>query len=105
MAQSIRLVNRTAGLVKKAYYGYSWTTFFWGAFPALFRQDFMTFFVVLGVSIALAIFTLGIGNLIGNIVWGFVYNKYHATKLIQSGYEFDDQPEKIAAAKAAYGML
>jgi hypothetical protein len=43
MATKINMLNPDTGLIKTGFYGFSWTTFFFGAFPALFRSDFITF--------------------------------------------------------------
>lgn len=43
MAHTIRLTHKNSGVLKDGYYGFSWTTLFFGSFPALFRGDFLTF--------------------------------------------------------------
>jgi hypothetical protein len=91
-------------LEKKGFYGFSWTTFFFGAFPALFRGDFITFIGVFIVLLALGIFTVGIGAAIVQILFAFFYNKYYTSKLLEGGYEFSDTEEVVATAKAALGV-
>ncbi|EKS5468590.1 hypothetical protein QB691_002537, partial [Escherichia coli] len=70
------------------FYGFSWTTLFFGAFPALFRKDFITFIGTFIVLIILAFLTMGIGSTIGMIIWAFMYNKYYTTNLIKKGFAF-----------------
>lgn len=96
--------HKETGLTKTGFIGFSWTTFFWGAFPALFRGDFLTFlglFVFVFVAGAL---TAGIGAMIGLIVWAFMYNKYYTSKLIEKGYEFADSEQMNHNAAVAIGQ-
>ena len=37
MATRIMLKHPQTGVIKPGYFGFSWTTFFFGGFPALFR--------------------------------------------------------------------
>lgn len=70
--------------IKKVPLGFSWTTFFFGGFPALFRQDWLTGIVVI---IANAI-TYGIVG----IVMAFIYNKMYAKALFAKGYKIHAMP-------------
>lgn len=73
--------------VKKVPLGFSWTTFFWGGFPALFRADWLW----------------GIGLLIANaFIWGcagivaaFFYNKVYAKSLFDKGYYIHMLPPNV----------
>ena len=38
--------------------------------------------------IILAFLTMGIGSMIGMIIWAFMYNKYYTTNLIKKGFAF-----------------
>ena len=104
MATAIMLKHRQSGLVKKAFYGFSWTTLFFGMFPALFRGDFITFiggFFVLGI---LGIFTFGIGAAVAMLVWAFFYNKYYTRRLLEQGYEFADEDVNVRQARLSLGV-
>ena len=68
--------------IKKAPVGFSWTTFFWGGWPALFRQDWAW---GLGILIA-GICTYGFAG----IVFAFFYNKIYIKTLVNQGYFISD---------------
>ncbi len=71
--------NPMTGAMKEAPVGFSWTTFFFGVFPSLFRGDWKWFAIML----FLAIITLGFSNL----VFMFIYNKLYIRDLIGAGYK------------------
>jgi len=98
MAQVVMLKHKDTGFIKKGLYGYSWTTFFFGAFPALFRQDFITFIGSFAVMIIIGIFTMGIGAWVAMFVWAFLYNGYYTRRLLERGYVFNDIPSKVQTA-------
>ena len=104
MASTVMLKHRDSGLVKRGFYGFSWTTLFFGFFPALFRGDFITFLGGFAVLIVLGIFTIGIGTGIAMIVWAFWYNKYYTRKLLERGYMFADSEGVVAEAKTKLGV-
>ena len=104
MATKVNMKHKETGLVKNGFIGFSWTTLLFGAFPALFRGDFLTFMGVFVVLLIVSAFTAGIGGLMLAIVWSFMYNKYYTTKLVEQGYEFCDSEEKNLSAAAAIGQ-
>lgn len=104
MAQIIKLKHKQTGMIKKGFYGFSWTTLFFGAFPALFRQDFITFIGAFVVMVIVSVPTFGIGAGICMIIWAFMYNKYYTRRLLERGYTFDDSPDQVAKACAALGV-
>ncbi len=96
MATRIMMRNSTTGIVKKGFYGFSWTTLLFGGFPALFRGDF-----VMGlVFIVLGVLTGGISN----VILAFFYNKTYTTKLVEAGYQFADHETRNAMARARLGI-
>ena len=97
MAKAIMLKHPKTGVVKKGFYGFSWTTLFFGCIPALCRGDIK----VAALLIVACILTFGLAG----IVWAFMYNKRYTLKLIEQGYEFCDEPEKVRAARAALGSV
>ncbi len=96
MATKILLRHQTTGIQKNGLYGFSWTTFFWGGFPALFRGD-----ILIGLAlIILNIFTF----FIAGIIWAFIYNKKYTIALIEKGYELQGTESEVFAAKSALGI-
>ena len=93
LATEIRLRHTGTGDETIAYEGYSWTSLFFGGFPALLRGD-----IALGLSVLLAITVIGISayavgvptwlstGIIGGI-WGFFYNDIHRERRRRAGYE------------------
>ena len=67
------------GVTKEAPVGFSWTTFFFGIWPSLFRGDFKFFFI----QLVAAIFTLNLSSL----VFMFMYNKWSLKNRIESGWK------------------
>lgn len=84
--------------VKKVPLGFSWTTFFFGGFPALIRGDWTA-----GIIIIIAcMFTWGIAG----IVAAFIYNKMYAKSLFEKGYKVHSMPpgytEDMVKAELGY---
>ena len=71
--------NPNTGHVKEAPVGFSWTVFFFGFFPPLFRGDWKWAVIIF----LLAIITAGLSNL----VFMFIYNKLYIKDLISSGFK------------------
>ena len=74
------------GSVKHAPVGFSWTTLFFGCFPALLRSDFKWFGIQFGIAVVAGAFTLGVGTIVAWIIFGFIYNKIYIQELIKAGY-------------------
>lgn len=107
MASPINLRHPASGLTKTGYYGFSWTTLFFGPLPALFRGDFYFFFIYLGVTIFIVVVTFVFhvfAILVLNIVWAFVYNRLYTRRLLERGYVLADIPEREEAAARKLGL-
>ncbi len=76
---SIIFENEETGAIKEAPVGFSWTTFFFGFFPALFRGDWKWGLIMF----ALYLVTLGLSGLI----FMFIYNKLYIKGLINAGFK------------------
>jgi hypothetical protein len=104
MATVVIMKHKEHGFIKNGYFGFSWTTLFFGFLPALFRGDFLTFLGGFTISLILGMATFGIGWLFIGVVWACFYNKYYTRKLLERGYIFNDSDEKNAEAAAAIGV-
>jgi hypothetical protein len=105
LATRIVLKHKETGVVKAGFYGFSWTTFFFGFFPALFRGDFITFIGGFIISVIIAAVTMGIGAFFIGLVWAFMYNKYYTCKLLERGYVLASSEAENALAASALGVV
>ncbi len=97
MAKVVMMKSPTTGVVKKGFYGFSWTMWFWGGLVPLFRGD-----VVMGILlIILYLLTWGVGT----FIFAFFYNKQYTIKLLENGYVFADSEGVNAMARAKLGVL
>ena len=96
MAQPVNFVNKNTNQMRQGYMGFSWTTFFWGPFPAAFRSDWKWFMIIL----LLSIISFGFSNL----VFCFIYNKQHIKTLIQEGFRPEGSEDFSNTIYAYAGM-
>lgn len=89
-------LKNNAGVVKNVKVGFSWTTFFFGFFPALFRGDLKWAIIMFIVAAAIGSFTFGLGGLVADIVFAFIYNKLYIKELLEKQYfPADEQSEQL----------
>lgn len=110
MAVLTRYVHPTKGRSsRRGYAGYSWTTFFFSGFPALFRGDFLGFIVGLAVLVGADVAIEGVWFVIGErsttsagenfgllaglvagvsvqALWAHHYNGWHTKRLVENGW-------------------
>jgi len=87
----VNLINQ-AGIVKQRKVGFSWTTFFFGFFPAVFRGDWK-WALIIGFT---CFITFGFSS----FVFCFIYNKLHIQDLLENGYmPADENSRAILVAK------
>lgn len=79
-------LKNDVGLIKEVKIGFSWTTLFFGFFPALFRGDLKWAAIMFVSAIAVSLITIGFGGWIISIVFAFIYNKIYIKELIEKGY-------------------
>jgi len=104
MAAAVQMKHKETGIVKTGYYGFSWTSLFFGGFPALLRGDISYGLAVIIAGVLFGAFSTGMLWLAVALVWAFIYNKYYTQRLLQAGYEFSDTPERVTDAKRAMGI-
>ncbi|MGN7384880.1 MULTISPECIES: DUF2628 domain-containing protein [unclassified Paenibacillus] len=80
------LLSTESGLSKEVKVGFSWTTLFFGFFPALFRGDLKWAAIMFIVALAFGSFTFGIGGWVSGIIFSFIYSKIYIKGLIEKGY-------------------
>lgn len=73
---TLLLKNPNTGEIARAPVGFSWTTFFFSFFPALFRSDWKW----AAIQLLIAFLTFGLSGL----VFAFIYNKLHIKEMLFS---------------------
>ena len=104
MAVSVQMKHKQSGIMKNGYYGFSWTSFWFGGLPALFRGDVAHGLGILVVGMLAGAFSFGFLWFLVSLAWASIYNKNYTHRLLQAGYEFDDLPNHVADAKRALGI-
>lgn len=97
MAKRVMTLNPKTGLTKKGYFGFSWTYLFFGWFVPLFRGEL----TVAALHLLFTIVTFGFWQLI----IAFLYNKQYMTRLLESGYQLNDDENLMALARAKLGIV
>ena len=75
---TINFQNKS-GIVKEAPVGFSWTTFFFGFFPALIRGDWLWALIICAATFV----TFGLSG----IVFAFIYNRLYIQGLLKQGFK------------------
>ena len=75
---TINFQNKS-GIVKEAPVGFSWTTFFFGFFPALIRGDWLWAVIIFAASAV----SFGLAG----IVFAFIYNRLYIQGLLKQGFK------------------
>ena len=68
-----------SGLTKEAPVGFSWTTLFFGFFPALIRGDMKWAVIIFAATFV----TFGLAG----IVFAFIYNRLYIQGLLKQGFK------------------
>ncbi|WAM37875.1 DUF2628 domain-containing protein [Leuconostoc pseudomesenteroides] len=100
----VNLSNPITNTFKQVKVGFSWTTFFFGCLPALFRGDWKWFGIMLGIDVVTGAFTFGIAAAVVGIVMAFIYNKLYITDLINNGYVPGDDSSKKALLSKGFSV-
>lgn len=81
---TITLVNPNTTEAKTVPVGFSWTTLFFGWFPALIRMDWPNFAIIFGVWLLAAMVGMAV---IPMIIFAFIYNKMSAKYYLGQGWK------------------
>lgn len=110
MATKATLRHTDSGLIKTAPIGFSWTTFFFGGFTALFRGD-IKWAVIMWIAGAAAVIVAvaSLGNLfflpwVFWLLFAFTYNKKYTTDLLVSGFTPADDHSRNLLAQAGIAV-
>ena len=93
MATSVPIKYTQSGMIKKGFYGFSWTYLFFGWFVPLFRGQLL----VGALHLLFTIVTLGFWQLIVC----FLYNRQYMTRMQTAGWELDGTDDQNAGARRA----
>ncbi len=104
MATAVQMKHKETGILKTGFYGFSWTSFFFNGFPALFRGDLAHGLGVTALGVLCGALSAGTLWFLVGLVWAAIYNKNYTHRLLREGYEFADTPERTADAKRALGI-
>lgn len=81
----ITLKHKDSGIRKTARLGWSWTYCYFGFWVPVFRGEIL----IAVLHLIITIMTIGLFQLI----WSFIYNKQHITRLLTNGWILDDVSE------------
>lgn len=82
----VKLMNTTGATIETKV-GFSWTTFFFGLFPALFRGDIKWAAIQFMIAVLVGSITLGIGAPFVSVVFAFIYNKIFIKEMMIKGFK------------------
>lgn len=110
MATQTTVRHTGSGLIKSAPIGFSWTVFFFGGFPPLFRGDLkwaVIMWVGGGAAVLFAVMTLGVLFFLPWVFWlvfAFIYNKRYVTELLGNGFVPADEHSANVLAQAGVAV-
>lgn len=106
MATAVYMTNKSTGITRKGYIGFSYSYFFLGIFNLgwlvpLYRGDLLMSVICL----IFHVLTLPLW-MITALLFGLFFNKFYTLKLIEQGYEFtDSNTEIVSRAKRVLGIV
>lgn len=94
--KSITIKHESSGLVKKGYFGFSWTYLLFGWLVPVIRGE-----IGIGVlHLILTLITFGIFQ----AVMPFLYNKQFMTRMLTTGWQLSDQESLMLIARSRLGI-
>ena len=94
--KSVLVKHNPSGLLRKAYYNYSLTYFFFGWLVPIFRGE-------IGIGALHFIFTILTFGIF-QLVMPFLYNKQYTTRLLTKGWMLSDNAENESRARLRLGI-
>ena len=92
----LNLKHRQNENIKKAPVGFSWTVFFFGCFPAVFRGDWKWFLIM--AILQMVTFNLSTFDMM------FIYNKIYLNSIIEQGYAAVDSADILNPIEGKLGI-
>ena len=94
--KTVLIKHQQSGLVKKGYFGYSWTYLLFGWLVPVIRGE-----IGIGVlHLLLTAFTFGIFQ----VVMPYLYNKQYMTRLLTTGWQMSDDEPVMVTARLKLGI-
>ena len=81
------LENPRTGQLRSAPIGFSWTMFFFGFFPTLFRGDWKWFAITFVGGLCLGLASFGLLGWVPGIIGAFIWNKSYLEGLVRDGFQ------------------
>lgn len=92
----VELKNYNTKEIKQIKVGYSWTVFFWGFIPSLFRKDWIGALIIFVLNLFVSYLVGSYGLLVADAIIGALYNKNYINRLLKDGYApISDQDKSL----------
>jgi hypothetical protein len=96
MATPITIKHEQSGMMKKGYYGFSWTYLFWGWLVPIIRGE-------MGIGALHLLFTICTVGF-WQLIMCFLYNKQYMTRMFTTGWTLSGGEAEIKQAKMELGI-
>lgn len=97
MATKVMMRHPEHGLIRKGYFGFSWTYLFFGFFVPFFRGE-------IHIGLLHFLITIFTGGLM-QIIFAFFYNDQYMGRMIEKGYILDDSEYLMEHARKKLGIV
>ena len=95
----VELKNHNTEEIKQVKVGYSWTAFFWGFIPSLFRKDWIGALSIFVLNLFVSYLVGSYGLLVADAIIGALYNKNYISRLLKNGYVPNSDKDKSLLKK------
>lgn len=97
--KKVELKNQNTEEIKQVKVGYSWTVFFWGFIPSLFRKDWMGALAIFVLNLFVSYLVGVYGLLVADAIIGALYNKNYISRSLKNGYVPNRDQDKLLLKK------